>query len=319
MEIDLDPYDPRRLSLAVIGPGRLGSVLSRSLLAAGWRVELVMGSSPSSHSADSLARELGCRAAESVCQVAKESDVVLLCVPDAALESVVEALAEASKGHAGERTGQRYVGHTAGSCGVGVLAPLSGLGWQAFALHPAASIADRRAGPEILRGRHAAVTAPGAARRLALTLAQSLGLRPFEVSEEERPAYHLACATASNYMVTLAAAAERVLQAAGVDVASDVLVSLMQSVLDNLRSSSPVSALTGPIARGDVPTVARHLQTLGDRHPEFLELYSALARSTVEIASLPESRRQEMYDLLDSYGTAPSSLSAAGITTGGAP
>ncbi len=319
MEIDLHPNDPRRLPLAVIGPGRVGSVLSRSLLAAGWRVELVMGSSPRSLSADSLARELGCRAAGSVQQVNKESDVVLLCVPDAALESVVYALAEASKGRPGKSSGQRYVGHTAGSCGVGVLAPLSNLGWEAFALHPAVSIADRRAGPEVLEGRHAAVTASGAARQLALTLARSLGMRPFEVSEEERPAYHLACATASNYMVTLAAAAERVLQAAGVDVASDVLVSLMQSVLDNLRSSSPVYALTGPIARGDVPTVARHLQTLADRHPEFLELYSALARATVEIAGLPQSRRMEMYYLLDSYATAPSSLSAAGITTDGAP
>lgn len=227
-------------NIAVIGAGRLGTVLAAALR---------------------TAPPLG-RAAD-----AAGADVVLLCVPDAEIAAAAAAVAAGP-----------LVGHCSGALGSDVLAP-----HEAFGLHPLMTV-PAGARPDVLRGAGCAVTGTtGRARAAAHGLATRLGMRAVAVADEDRAAYHAAASMASNFLVTLEAAAERVAATAGVD--RELLVPLVRASVENWAALGPERALTGPIARGDEATVAHHEQALAERAPELAGLYAALASATRALAT----------------------------------
>ena len=143
-------------------------------------------------------------------------------------------------------------------------------------MHPLQSFSKAR-GPEQLDGAWGAITAESdEARAAGFWLAKTLGLRPFELDDANRAAYHAGAAFASNYLVTLRAAASSLLEAAGVP--PEALDPLIRSVMDGGYE------LTGPIARGDWETVERHLAVIRAERPELEELYLALASATAKLA-----------------------------------
>ena len=114
------------------------------------------------------------------------------------------------------------------------------------------------------------------ARAVGWWLAETLGLRPFPLADEARAAYHAGAAMASNYLVTLRAAAGSLFEAAGAP--PEALDPLIRGVMDTGFE------LTGPIARGDWETVQRHLDVIRAERPELEELYLVLAAATARIA-----------------------------------
>lgn len=181
--------------------------------------------------------------------------LVLLCVPDAAIGQVAADLPPGP-----------LVGHCSGAT---TLAPLAG--HRAFSLHPLMTVpADR---PTVFAGASAAIAGDPVARRLA----ELLSMTPIEVADEDRAAYHAAASMASNFLITLEAAAERVATTAGVGRAN--LLPLVRATVDNWARQG-AGALTGPIARGDLATVDRHRRALTERTPDLLALYDALAEVT---------------------------------------
>jgi predicted short-subunit dehydrogenase-like oxidoreductase (DUF2520 family) len=187
--------------------------------------------------------------------------LVLLCVPDRAIGEVA---AEIPVGP--------WVAHVSGATPLSALAPHE----RRFGLHPLQSFSRTRGG-EQLDGVWGAVTAESdEARAVARRLAEALGLRPFDLAEEGRVAYHAGAAMASNYLVTLRAAAGSLLEAAGVP--PEALDPLIRGVVDGGFE------LTGPIARGDWDTVERHLAVIRTERPELEELYVVLAEATARIA-----------------------------------
>jgi predicted short-subunit dehydrogenase-like oxidoreductase (DUF2520 family) len=189
------------------------------------------------------------------------ADIVLLCVPDGEISGAAAAIAPGP-----------LVGHCSGATGLEVLAP-----HEAFSLHPLMTVT--RAGADF-RGAGAAV-AGSSERALAVAreLAQRLGMRPFEVAPEDRVAYHAGAAMASNFLIALETAAERV---AGIDRA--LLVPLVRATVETWAAEGP-AALTGPIARGDEETVARHRAVIAERAPDLLGLYDILTDATREVAA----------------------------------
>jgi predicted short-subunit dehydrogenase-like oxidoreductase (DUF2520 family) len=188
-------------------------------------------------------------------------DLVLLCVPDRAIAEV-----------AMEIPAGPWIAHVSGATPLAALDPHR----RRFAMHPLQSFRKAR-GPEQLDGAWAAITAEtDDAREVGYWLARTLGLRPFVLEDEHRAAYHAGAAFASNYLVTLRAAAGSLLSAAGAP--PEALDPLIRGVIDNGFE------LTGPIARGDWETVERHLTTIRECRPELEELYVALARQTAAIA-----------------------------------
>jgi predicted short-subunit dehydrogenase-like oxidoreductase (DUF2520 family) len=184
-------------------------------------------------------------------------DLVLLCVPDSAIAEVAGSIAPGP-----------WIAHTSGATPLAELSPHV----NRFSLHPLQTFTRAR-GAEQLDGAWAAVTGMNAdALMRGHWLARELGLRSFELRDEDRPLYHAGAAIASNYLVTLHRCAARALEAAGAP--PEALEPLMRRTIDNGFE------LTGPIARGDWPTVDAHLAALRERLPDLEPLYRALADAT---------------------------------------
>ncbi|HEY4767696.1 MAG TPA: DUF2520 domain-containing protein [Candidatus Limnocylindria bacterium] len=186
-----------------------------------------------------------------------DADLVLLAVPDEAIADV-----------AGRISIGPWVAHVSGATSLTALDPHE----RRFSVHPLQTLtADR--GPEQLDGAWAAVTAEtDEAAAAANWLAETLGLRPFPLADDDKPLYHAGAAMASNFLVTLYRAAARLLEET--DAPPEALVPLMTRTIEN------GFALTGPIARGDWSTVEAHLDALAERAPDLVPLYRALAEAT---------------------------------------
>jgi predicted short-subunit dehydrogenase-like oxidoreductase (DUF2520 family) len=190
-----------------------------------------------------------------------DPDLVLLCVPDRAIAEVAPGIELGP-----------WVAHVSGGTPLNALDPHA----RRFSLHPLQSFSKAR-GPEELVSAWGAVTAESVeARTAGRWLAETLGLRPFDLADDARGAYHAGAAMASNYLVTLRRAAGSLLDAAGAP--PEALDPLVRGVLDSGFE------LTGPIARGDWATVERHLAVIRAERPELEELYRVLAEETARIA-----------------------------------
>ncbi len=285
---------PARLTVGVVGAGRVGSVLGAALRRAGHEVRAVYAVSEASRA----------RAAELLPGIpvvdlpgaVSGHDLVLLAVPDDALPEVVSGLAAVSAWDAGQ-----LVVHTSGRHGIGVLAPILPAHALPLALHPAMTFTGTAMDLDRLADCAFGVTAPEPLRELALALVLDMGGTPVWIEEADRVTYHAALAHGANHLVTLVAEAMQVLGAAGVDRPDQVLGPLVRAALDNaLRMSD--KALTGPVARGDVGTVALHLSALSRVSPEIRRTYVALARATavraLDSGRLTPDRAEPLLDTL---------------------
>ena len=238
---------PPATSLAVVGMGRAGGALARAARGAGIEV-LAAGRDD---------------AAEKV----RAARLVVLAVPDGAIESVCEALAP-------QLSADAMVGHLSGARGLDALAAAAATGTETFALHPLQTLPDERAD---LGGAWAAIAgSTPAAERTARELALALGMRPFAIAEEARSAYHAAASIASNLLVALEESAADLLDRAGVADGREALIPLVLRTAANWADRGD-AALTGPIARGDEATVAAHRDAIARLAPELAPLYDALA------------------------------------------
>jgi predicted short-subunit dehydrogenase-like oxidoreductase (DUF2520 family) len=228
--------------LAIVGQGRLGNALATALRDGPYEMVGPLGRGSDGAGAD----------------------VVLLCVPDGEIAAAAAVIAPGP-----------LVGHCSGATGLAPLHP-----HEAFSLHPLMTVTAQGAR---FAGAGAAIDGNSPrALALAATLAEALGMRPVEVAEHDRIAYHAAASIASNFLITLEAAAEQVAAGAGVD--RELLVPLVRATVDNWAAQGPERALTGPVARGDEETVAAQRAAIEDRAPELLALFDALVDRTRALA-----------------------------------
>ena len=250
---------PARLTVGVVGAGRVGAVLGAALARAGHRVTGAYAVSDASR--ERAATLLPGVPVADVPTVVAGAELVLLAVPDDALAALVAGLSATGAWQAGQ-----LVVHTSGRHGTAVLDPAMTFTGTAMDL-------DRLS--ECAFG----VTADEPLRPVAEALVLEMGGTPVWVAEEDRVAYHAALAHGANHLVTLTAEAMELLRRAGVAEPRRVLAPLMHAALDNaLRLGD--AALTGPVARGDVGTVEDHLRELDRLAPEIRRTYVALARAT---------------------------------------
>ncbi|MFH8589128.1 Rossmann-like and DUF2520 domain-containing protein [Streptomyces celluloflavus] len=267
---------PARLTVGVVGAGRVGPALAASLHLAGHRPVAVSGVSDASvrRAAELLPEVPLVPAAE----VLARADLVLLTVPDDALADLVSGLAETGA----VRPGQLLV-HTSGRYGTSVLDPATRAGALPLALHPAMTFTGTSVDVQRLVGCSFGVTAPDELRMAAEALVIEMGGEPVWIAESARPLYHAALAIGANHLVTLVAQSMELLRTAGVEAPGRMLGPLLGAALDNaLRSGD--DALTGPVARGDAGTVAAHVAELRQHAPQSVAGYLAMARMTADRA-----------------------------------
>jgi predicted short-subunit dehydrogenase-like oxidoreductase (DUF2520 family) len=240
-----------RPCVGVVGAGRLGSALAAALRDAGYPV-------------DGPARRGQVPA----------GDAILICVPDDEIPNAAATVGGAAP----------LVGHTSGATPLSALSPAARTGAALFGLHPLQTLSQEAADFEGAGCAIAGTTddARGFARRLAA----DLGMTPFEIDDQARPAYHAAASIASNFLVTLEAAAERMAVAAGLEPpeARRLLGPLVRRSVENWAQLGPEAALTGPIARGDEGTVELQRRAVATEAPELLDLFDELARRTRALA-----------------------------------
>ncbi len=278
-------------SIAIVGPGNLAAALSLALRRAGYRIsEVVSRDLPDSRArARALARKLGARPA-TYAGADLAADVVWLCVTDDAIAPCARALARARNWKG------KFALHSSGALTSDQLASLHRRGAAVAALHPMMTFV-RGASPS-MKGVPFAVEGDPAAVAVARRIARDLGGNVFPIQKRNKTLYHAFGAFSSPLMIATLAMAEQVARAAGVPSASvrSAMLPITRRTFDNFLRGGTAAAFSGPINRGDVRTVARHLRALrkvrGAR-----EIYVALARSVLD--TLPVKNRANLRKLLN--------------------
>ncbi len=263
----------RSYNVGVVGAGRVGAVLAAALRAAGHEIVAAAGESDASRTR--IATLLpGVRIAKPS-DVARECDLLLLTVPDDMLPNVVAMLSASGAIHEGQ-----IVVHTSGRHGLAVLAEATAVGAHPIALHPAMTFTGTEVDLPRLAGCVFGVTTGPDEKAISTQLVDDLGGSAIWVPEEKRTLYHAGLAHGANHLVTLVTQAMELLAAAGADDPAGTLRPLLTAALDNALDQGD-AALTGPIVRGDINTVAAHLADITAHAPHTLGSYVAMARATL--------------------------------------
>ncbi|WP_370891112.1 Rossmann-like and DUF2520 domain-containing protein [Janibacter sp. GXQ6167] len=278
------------LRVGVVGAGRVGAVLGAALAAAGH--DVTGASAVSQASRDRAADLLPDVPIREVPEVIAAADLVLLAVPDDALEDLIAGLTRTQAWTPGQ-----IVVHTSGRHGLAPFAPTEGLGLLPLAIHPAMTFSGTRTDLQRLTDACFGVTTPESMRPVAEALVLEIGGEPVWVPEAARPLYHAALAHGSNHLVTLVAQSLEILASAGIEHGDRILRPLLAASLDGALSSGD-AALTGPVARGDTGTVASHVHHLSGLAPDILAGYTAAARATAQRAERAGRLRPSTVDAL---------------------
>jgi predicted short-subunit dehydrogenase-like oxidoreductase (DUF2520 family) len=212
---------------------------------------------------------------------APTGDALVLCVPDSEIAPAAAAAAGAAP----------LLGHTSGATPLSALEPAGAA--ALFGMHPLQTFTGSASDAERFQGCRCAVGgSTPEALAFAADLARSIGMEPFELGDDQRPAYHAAASIASNFLVALEAAAEEVAGCAGLEPAEarSALAPLVRATVEGWAALGPERALTGPVARGDELTVAAQRAAVRDCAPHLEPLFDVM----VERAQALAARREEV-------------------------
>lgn len=272
--------------IAIVGAGNLGSALARALHATGYRItEIICHEAGSQQRAHRLAAQVRSRAV-ALQQANFAAEVVWICVPDSNVAACARELARSA-----EWKGKIAL-HPSGALASDELQALRRRGAAVAAAHPMMTFV-RRSSPSFA-GTPFAVEGDPAAVRAARRMVRDLGGIVFGIRPRDKVLYHVWGTFASPLLIALLASAEQVAMAAGVRsqaAARKRMLPILQQTLRNYGALGPADAFSGPLVRGDVATIRRHLRALS-KLPDAKRAYVALARASLE--ALPVRNRRQL-------------------------
>jgi len=286
-------------SFAVVGCGRVGSALGRHLAGAGYRPAGFSSRRPESARDAAMLAGAPDKWFAEPWDAARTADILLITTPDGVIAETCREIAE--KG--GIRNGA-VVLHCSGMLPSTILAAAADGGAWIGSMHPLQSFAARQHPDNPFAGIMAAVEGDAAAVEVARMMATDLGSTPFVIQTGGKTLYHAAAVAASNYLVTLMAVAVELMAASGAprQDAFRILKPLVMGTLGNIETLGAADALTGPIARGDLDTVAAHIAAIGNLSPDMLKFYKQMGRATVPLArskgTLSETAARRLLEML---------------------
>lgn len=282
--------------ITVIGLGALGTALVKTLRKSGSNVKSIFNRTSSK--SEALADELNIPVFGSFPSETDDlGDLVFLTVTDSSISKVAGKLSNLSDDFSG-----RIVVHCSGNEPSEILSCLSDKGSSTAAFHPIQTF-NRSSGPADFRNIYFSIEGDKKAKKKLIEICKSFDSNWIEVSVKEKSYIHASAVMASNYLVTLADAASSIGSLGNLKEKDLIkaLLPLMQTTLQNVAASTSVEALSGPIARGDVQTVKKHLELLKTDH-ELFNLYKMLGIHTLKIAekrgSLDETTTASLRSLL---------------------
>lgn len=262
--------------VGIVGAGAVGTALGVALTQAGWPVGAVA-------SRDAARRERfrslvpGARAFAEAVALLDEVELIVLTVPDDVIPSLAAGLRMYS--------GQAMI-HTSGALGAEVLEPAMAAGTQVGTFHPLVAFADTEMAVAALRGATVAIEGDDQLADLLARMAGAIGAHPVRLAPGTKAAYHAAAVLAAGGFVALLDAIAELGRVAGLDEPGSLAIygRLAEQTLANARALGIARALTGPMTRGDVGTLERHLATLREHAPAVLPLYVAAAEREIALA-----------------------------------
>jgi predicted short-subunit dehydrogenase-like oxidoreductase (DUF2520 family) len=230
-----------------------------------------------------------------------DTDLILITTPD-------DAIAETAQNLSGllNSQWQATVLHTSGALSSEALSSLAKTGWQTGSIHPLVSISEPVSGAAAFHGAFFCLEGTRKAKVLAEAIVRDLGGHSFTIKSENKALYHAAAVMAAPHVTALIDLAVEMLSACGLSKskAQQVFMPLLESTINNLKTSNPQQALTGTFARGDVATVRRHLEALSGKNlAEALEVYKLLGLHSLQLAEkngLDRNQARQIRDLMKS-------------------
>jgi predicted short-subunit dehydrogenase-like oxidoreductase (DUF2520 family) len=284
--------------IGIIGSGKVGTAVGVLLGRAGYTIAFIYDIDPAR--AEAASREMGGVAAVSdPVSESRDADILFITTPDRLIATAAGDIAA----RGGIRPGHIVV-HMSGSLTSDVLGEARAGGGHIASLHPLQTFADFT---QALKNIPGSVFCLEGDEEALPELRKMIGVfRGVEISipKEEKAIYHAGAVIASNYLVTLLWSAVMLMETIGMDpkTALKALMPLVEGTLSNIRALGVPAALTGPIARGDAPTIEDHIAALKRKRPDLLEFYRAAGRLTVEAArkngNVPEDLLIRITDLL---------------------
>lgn len=287
-------------SFAVIGCGRVGTALAKYLSKSGY-VSVGLASK-SLASAKKIADLIGAFGFSNVLwEAAKKADIVFITTPDGAIKSVCDNISEKN----GFKSGS-VVLHCSGALSSTELLSAKTCGAYIGSMHPLQSFASTEYEFNPFSGVVTSVEGDREAVEAAKHVTEDIGSHCVTIKTEEKMLYHASAVVASNYLVTLLDLSLSLIKLAGMtgEDALRGLKPLIEGTISNVEKMGVQNALTGPIARGDILTIEKHLSEIESKAPRLLSLYRTLGLHTVEIAkgkgSISEAVGKRLEDLFQS-------------------
>jgi predicted short-subunit dehydrogenase-like oxidoreductase (DUF2520 family) len=286
--------------VALVGAGRLAAFLAPSLRDAGYQITEIIAregaGAESMRRASALARKVGARAVRAE-NASLDAALLWFCVPDRAIASAADALVPrlCVSPIRPEGASVRFAFHSSGALLSGELQALRDGGIAVASVHPLMTFVE--AVRPSLAGVPFALEGDASATRLARGIVRNLGSQGFTLAAERKPAYHAWATMTSPLLVAYLVTLEKAAQAAGLsrEQARRMSLPIVTQTLSNYARRGAAKSFSGPIIRGDVDTVAKHLALL-KADPKTQAVYVDLARVAVE--RLPAANREALKELL---------------------
>ena len=282
--------------IAILGAGNLGTSLAFALSKKGYTIKALSCRSISSVR-ESLKIIGAGKAFTNFVQAAEKGELIFICVPDANISHVVEGLASSTLS-----LSQKIVFHCSGLLSSKILEPLKTKGSQVGSFHPIQTFSQKKGELDQFEDVYFGLEGDKQALKKAEEIINQLGGIPVIIKAEDKPLYHSACSVASNFFVVLLGIAVSLLESTGLsqDYALKMILPLVQNTLQSVKEFDIKSSLTGPIARGDILSIKKHLEAL-KKFPAFHDLYLKLADQALLIAekeNLSQEKIKTMKELL---------------------
>ncbi|WP_242848865.1 Rossmann-like and DUF2520 domain-containing protein [Syntrophomonas palmitatica] len=234
-----------------------------------------------SESTKQLVERIGCTAYSSPQEVSRSADILFITTSDTAIQDVAGSLAEAKAFHEGQ-----VIVHMSGAQSSEILDRAREFGALVLSVHPLQSFANPERAIEILPGSIFSIEGDKEAYEFAVCIVETLGGEYFFIDRKAKPLYHAGACVVSNYLVTIIDFGIKLLESTGIprQMATKALMPLISGTIKNIENIGIPKALTGPIARGDLGTIAKHLDCLDEMAPELSKLYSWLGFFTAPVA-----------------------------------
>ncbi|MEN8041590.1 MAG: Rossmann-like and DUF2520 domain-containing protein [Actinomycetota bacterium] len=256
--------DRSRMNIAIVGAGRAGGSLAIAAHRSGHTITSIEGRNP-----ESVARLV-----DLITIIPGRPDLRIVAVSDDAIPEIAAVIADLAE--------PVPTVHVSGAVSIAALDPIADTDVQVGSIHPLQTLPDAVRGADRLAGAWTAITAEEPLRSDLHDFAASLGCRPFNLDDDAKPLYHAGAAAAANYTLTTLDLSLALFEAAGVPF--EAAHPLMETIIANAFDLGPAGALTGPVARGDIATVASQVAAIRERVPQAEQLFVDLARSTARLA-----------------------------------